>query len=54
MIVVSAGWAKTCATYKKLAKDAKYSYLASDFHCKGYQYINSPPNGAEFIAAGVS
>ena len=50
MIVVSAGWGKTCATFKNITKT---QYPDFDFKCNGQQQ-NGLPNGGEFIAAAVS
>ena len=64
MVVVSAGWAKTCATYKKLMHqltlrdDAGISITFNTvFKCTGSQNSLAgaiPPNGAEIITAAVS
>ena len=53
MIVVSAGWRKTCATFKNITKT---QYPDLDFKCNGQQphYLAYQPNGGEFIAAAVS
>ena len=51
MIVVSSGWAKTCATIRKLkeASHSSYLYLA----CTGYRFDEYPPHGGEIIAVSV-
>ena len=53
-VVVSAGWGKSCATYKNITKNGGNTI----FDCTGPQYVSDigplPPNGAEFITAAVS
>ena len=50
MIVVSAGWGETCATFKNITIT---QYPDLDFKCNGQQQ-NGLPNGGELIAAAVS
>ena len=45
MIVVSAGWGKTCATLKNID--------STRYDCYG-PHRGNPPNGADFITAAVS
>ena len=52
MIVVSAGWGETCATFKNITKT---QYHDLDFKCNGQLQNDFPfPNGGELIAAAVS
>ena len=59
MIVVSAGWGKSCATYKNITRTGG----RASFDCTGPQFFRyglyslkgpDPPNGAEMITAAVS
>ncbi|XP_019861038.1 PREDICTED: uncharacterized protein LOC109589388 [Amphimedon queenslandica] len=56
MVVVSAGWRKTCDTFKNITK-TQYHELV--FKCNGQQpsyglpYLPYLPNGGEFIGAAV-
>uniref|UniRef100_A0A1X7U438 MARVEL domain-containing protein n=1 Tax=Amphimedon queenslandica TaxID=400682 RepID=A0A1X7U438_AMPQE len=57
MIVVSAGWGKTCATYRNITSSGGTSNSAFNIDCTGPQYISDvgpfAPNGADFITAAV-
>ncbi|XP_019856179.1 PREDICTED: uncharacterized protein LOC105313950 isoform X1 [Amphimedon queenslandica] len=59
MIVVSAGWGKTCATYKNITSSGGTPSSLFNIDCTGPQYIYGsrgspfPPNGAEIITAAV-
>ncbi|XP_019863380.1 PREDICTED: uncharacterized protein LOC109592356 [Amphimedon queenslandica] len=56
MVVVSAGWGKTCATFKNITKAQDYG-PSFKFKCTEQlqKQTDSPyrPNGAEFIGAAV-
>ena len=63
MIVVSAGWGKTCATYKNITTAGAVPRSLFNLDCTGPQYVSNgdgsgigpfPPNGAEIITAAVS
>uniref|UniRef100_A0A1X7SJD3 MARVEL domain-containing protein n=1 Tax=Amphimedon queenslandica TaxID=400682 RepID=A0A1X7SJD3_AMPQE len=60
MIVVSAGWGKTCATYKNITDSGGTPRSVFNIDCTGPQFTHSdyypprgpyPPNGAEIITA---
>uniref|UniRef100_A0A1X7U4C4 Uncharacterized protein n=1 Tax=Amphimedon queenslandica TaxID=400682 RepID=A0A1X7U4C4_AMPQE len=59
MIVVSAGWGKTCATYKNITSSGGTPNSLFNIDCNGPQYVSGssvgpfPPNGAEIITAAV-
>ncbi|XP_019856183.1 PREDICTED: uncharacterized protein LOC105313950 isoform X5 [Amphimedon queenslandica] len=57
MIVVSAGWGKTCATYRNITSSGGTPRSVFNINCNGPQYISDsspfPPNGAEIITAAV-
>ena len=56
MVVVSAGWRKTCATYTNITRTGGGPNFK--IHCSGPQYFSGvgpfAPNGADFITAAVS
>ena len=58
MIVVSAGWGKTCATYRNITSSGGTPRSLFNIDCTGPQYFSGvgpfPPNGAEIITAAVS
>uniref|UniRef100_A0A1X7U4Y6 MARVEL domain-containing protein n=1 Tax=Amphimedon queenslandica TaxID=400682 RepID=A0A1X7U4Y6_AMPQE len=55
MIVVSAGWGKTCATYRNITSSGGTPRSLFNIDCTGPQYRSSvgpfAPNGADFITA---
>ncbi|XP_019856177.1 PREDICTED: uncharacterized protein LOC109584769 [Amphimedon queenslandica] len=57
MIVVSAGWGKTCATYRNITSSGGTPRSLFNIDCTGPQYRSSvgpfAPNGADFITAAV-
>ena len=62
-VVVSAGWGKTCATYKNITRAGITPNSIFNLDCTGPQYASNgygpgigpfPPNGAEIITAAVS
>ena len=58
MIVVSAGWGKTCATYKNITRAGITPNSEFNIDCTRPQYSYRhgpyPPNGTDFITAAVS